>query len=80
MNPTNHEIIPATHKEVEFLETKLDEFNRSQIPLAQKKTVFKNYVIKDEEKIIAGISAMSFLGVFCSLMLYLLMVATGTKA
>lgn len=54
------EIVPATHEDVEFLEHKLDEFNRSQIPLSQKKTVFKNYVIKEGETIIAGISAMVF--------------------
>lgn len=57
MKSTNPEITTATHEDVEFLERKLDEFNRSQMPLAQKKTAFKNYVIKEGEKIIAGISA-----------------------
>lgn len=60
MTSTNSQIVSATHKEVEFLEHKLDEFNRRQISLAQKKTTFKNYVIKEGETIIAGISAMIF--------------------
>jgi GNAT superfamily N-acetyltransferase len=60
MEATPPKIISATHEDVECLEHKLDEFNRIQIPLAQKKTVFKNYVIKEGETIIAGISAMVF--------------------
>ena len=60
MKVSNLAIISAAHEDVEFLEHKLDAFNRSQIPLAQKKTTFKNYVIKEGEKIIAGISAMVF--------------------
>lgn len=60
MTSTNSQIVSATHKEVEFLEHKLDEFNRRQISLAQKKTTFKNYVIKEGETIIAGISTMIF--------------------
>jgi N-acetylglutamate synthase-like GNAT family acetyltransferase len=60
MESTDYNIVSATHEDIELLEHKLDEFNRNQIPLAQKKTAFKNYVIKEGEKIIAGISAMVF--------------------
>lgn len=51
-------IYPATQKEVKIIDNKIDEFNKSQVPFTQKQSVIpKNYVIKDDGKIIAGINA-----------------------
>jgi len=51
-------ITPSTKEECEFVDDKLGEFNRSQVPATQEPTlVYKNYNIKDQGIIIAGINA-----------------------
>lgn len=52
------EITPATPEEVTFVDDKLGEFNRSQVPATHEPSlVLKNYTIKDQGTIIAGINA-----------------------
>lgn len=53
------DISTATKEEAEFVDKKLSESIRNQIQLTQE-TVLKNYVVKDEGKIIAGINALIF--------------------
>jgi GNAT superfamily N-acetyltransferase len=54
----HHTIMPATAVEAEFIDNKIVEFNKTQVPFTQKQTpLFKNYVIKDNDSIIAGINA-----------------------
>lgn len=51
-------ILSATPEEAEFIDNKIVEFNKTQVPFTQKETpLFKNYIIKNHEKIIAGINA-----------------------
>ncbi len=51
-------IYSATQEEVKLIDNKIDEFNKSQVPFTQERVVIpKNYVIKDDGKIIAGINA-----------------------
>ena len=58
MNSTNFEIIPATQEEAKFIDDKIAEFNRNQVPVTQERTGgLKNYVIKDKGEIIAGITS-----------------------
>lgn len=58
MNSINYKIISATQEEAEFIDNKLGEFNLSQVPATQAPTlVLKNYVIKDNGLIIAGIKS-----------------------
>jgi GNAT superfamily N-acetyltransferase len=52
-------ISAATKEEAEFVDKKLSESIRNQIHLTQE-TIFKNYIIKDEGKIIAGINALIY--------------------
>ncbi|MBI2707275.1 MAG: GNAT family N-acetyltransferase [Proteobacteria bacterium] len=52
------DIISATQEEAEFVDNKIVEFNKSQVPFTQSQTlVLKNYVIKDKGIVIAGINA-----------------------
>ena len=61
MHTITCEIIPATQEEVEFIDNKIVEFNATQVPCAHPKTpVLKNYVIKDNGVIIAGITAFIY--------------------
>jgi GNAT superfamily N-acetyltransferase len=53
------DICLAKKAEAELIDRKLSESIRNQIHLTQE-TVLKNYVIKDEGKIIAGINALIF--------------------
>ena len=58
MRQIRYNITSATQKEVEFIDDRLGEFNLSQVPATHEPTlILKNYVIKDKEKIIAGIKA-----------------------
>ena len=51
-------ILTATKEEAEFIDNKLGEFNRSQVPATQAQTGgLRNYIIKDRETIIAGIAS-----------------------
>jgi GNAT superfamily N-acetyltransferase len=57
-NNKPHTIVPATAADAEFIDNKIVEFNKNQVPFTQKQTpLFKNYVIKDNDSIIAGINA-----------------------
>lgn len=55
----NIEIIPATEEEVGLIEKEINSFNRAKVPEEQA-IIKKNYVIKDNEKIIAGINAIIY--------------------
>lgn len=55
---TNYKIISATQEEATFIDDKLGEFNRNQVPATQEPTlILKNYIIKEKGQIIAGIKA-----------------------
>ena len=61
-------ITPATSTEAEFIESKIVEFNSIQVPFTQEKIhILKNYVIKENDTIIAGINAC----VYCWNILYI---------
>lgn len=52
------EIIPATQQEADYIDDKLGDYNNEQIPFTQKENpILKNYIIKDNGEIIAGIKA-----------------------
>ena len=52
------DIIPATIQEANVVNAKLAEYNNIQVPFTQKESpIFKNFIIKDNEEIIAGIKA-----------------------
>lgn len=53
-------IYPATQEEAKLVDDKLSESLRSQIPFIQERTISKNYVIKEEGKIIAGLNGLVF--------------------
>ncbi len=54
-------IIPSTPLEAEFIDHQIVAFNRSKVPFTQETTpVFKNYVIKEKEVVIAGINALIY--------------------
>lgn len=58
MKSTDYAITSATQAEVEYVDNKLGEFNRSQVPATQEPTlILKNYIIKDNGTIIAGIKS-----------------------
>ena len=51
-------ITPATSSEAEYIDDQIVAFNKNQVPFTQKETpLFKNYVIKQQGEIIAGINA-----------------------
>lgn len=61
MKTTNPEIIPATQEEARFIDDKIAEYNRSQVPVSPERTGgLKNYIIKDGETIIAGITSQVY--------------------
>ena len=61
MRPISYNITSATQAEAELVDQKIVEFNRSQVPFTQEQTpVSKNYVIKDKEAIIAGITSLVY--------------------
>ncbi len=55
------EIIPATDKEAKLIDDKIDAFNKSIMsPDMEENIIRKNYVIKDCNKVIAGINAIIY--------------------
>lgn len=56
------EIILATEKEAKLTDDNIVAFNRSKIIAIQDPPIMKNYVIKDNGKIIAGINAFVYWG------------------
>jgi N-acetylglutamate synthase-like GNAT family acetyltransferase len=51
----------ATDEECEYIGDQIMNFNAQQVPFTQKTTpIFKNYVIKEEDKIVAGINAVIY--------------------
>jgi GNAT superfamily N-acetyltransferase len=55
------EIIPATEKEVKLIGDKIDAFNKSIMsPDMEENIIKKNYVIKDANQVIAGITAIIY--------------------
>lgn len=53
-------IEPATDAEAEFVDDSLVAFNQSKVPFLQKEVIYKNYVIKDKGKIVAGLNAFLY--------------------
>jgi N-acetylglutamate synthase-like GNAT family acetyltransferase len=52
------EICPATEMEAEYIHCKITEYVNNQVPFTQSpEMIYKNYVIKDNGKIVAGINA-----------------------
>lgn len=60
MKLNNYDIVSATQAEAEFVDNKLSESIRNELHLNQQKTISKNYVIKEEEKVVAGITGVVF--------------------
>ena len=57
-NGLNNTIREAKSEEAEYIDNKIVEFNKKQVPFTQDQTpVIKNYVIKKNDEIIAGINA-----------------------
>ncbi|HAT2009127.1 GNAT family N-acetyltransferase [Legionella pneumophila serogroup 1] len=55
-------IFEATAKESEYIRDEIVRFNIQQVPLTQKEILFhKNYVIKEDNVIIAGITAKIYM-------------------
>ncbi|MBY0281438.1 MAG: GNAT family N-acetyltransferase [Alphaproteobacteria bacterium] len=55
------DIFPATKQQAELIDNRLGEFNRTQVPATHEPTlVIKNYIIKDNEEIIAGINSFVY--------------------
>lgn len=58
-NPIN--ILNATPDESEFIENSLIAFNNKQVPFTQEPIIInKNYVIKENDEIIAGLNAVIY--------------------
>lgn len=58
---TTFNILEATPDEAEFIDTQIVEFNKAKVPFTQEQTpIFKNYVIKEEGSVIAGINAIIY--------------------
>ncbi len=54
-------ILEATSDEAEFIDNQIVEFNKSQVPFTQEQTpLFRNYVIKENDVVIAGINALIY--------------------
>ncbi len=55
------EISVSTDKDSEYISDEIMRFNERQVPFTQKVTpVFKKYVIKNKNEIIAGINAVIY--------------------
>lgn len=55
------EITPATEEEAKLIDDNIVAFNKSKVSPAQAETIItKNYVIKDNSKVIAGINAIIY--------------------
>ncbi len=55
------EIITATEEEAKLIDDNIVAFNKSKVSPAQAETIItKNYVIKDNSKVIAGINAIIY--------------------
>lgn len=51
-------ILPATQDDAAFIDDQIVKFNNDSVPFTQKETpILKNYIIKENNKIIAGINA-----------------------
>jgi len=54
-------IEPATEAEAEYIDKQIDKFNAQQVPFTQDSmTIQKNYVIKENSEIIAGINSFIY--------------------
>jgi hypothetical protein len=47
----------STEEQVILIDEKLDEFNNKHVPFIRNYVIKKNYTIKDQDKIIAGINS-----------------------
>jgi GNAT superfamily N-acetyltransferase len=59
---TTYELFPATSAEAEILNDKIDAFNVQQVSFQGEAEIFKDYVVKDNSLIIAGIRSCFYLG------------------
>lgn len=56
-----YEITISTEEEVEYISDEIMHFNSRMVPFTQKETpIFKRYVIKDNNQVIAGINAIIY--------------------
>lgn len=54
-------ICPATNEDMDHIHNKIIEFNKANVPFTQsEEPIYKNYIIKDDGKIVAGINAMIY--------------------
>lgn len=57
----SHMILLATSEEAELIDNKIVEFNKNKVPFTQEQTpLLKNYVIKENDTVIAGINAVIY--------------------
>lgn len=57
-NVINLDILPSTKEEVDIVINKIVRFNNFKEKFTNENLIFKNFVIKDNEKIIAGINSV----------------------
>lgn len=60
-SPLPYSLYSATSQEVEILNEKIDVFNAKQLSFQGEVEEFRNYVLKDGERIIAGIETCLYL-------------------
>jgi N-acetylglutamate synthase-like GNAT family acetyltransferase len=54
-------ICHATDDDIDYIQSKIIEFNRSKVAFTQdEEPIYQNYIIKNNDKIIAGINAMIY--------------------
>jgi GNAT superfamily N-acetyltransferase len=60
MKDTQIVIFDATQDEAEFVDSGLVAFNASKVLFSQEEVVYKNHVIKDDGKVVAGLNAFLY--------------------
>lgn len=52
-----YKIIESTKNEIDWVESQIDSFNRTQIEFKGHSEIFFNYYVKDNDEVIAGINS-----------------------
>ena len=60
MDAENARIEPATQAEISFIRTEICAFNNRQVPFVSDRLISKDYVVKENGIVIAGIKAMIY--------------------
>lgn len=61
LEPT-YTVLQATTEESDYIRDRIVDFNIQQVPLTQKEIlVYKNYVIKENNEVVAGINAKMYM-------------------